>query len=191
MCSCERQQDLRLSATHAEPPQDHGISVRARGCPQDNAGSVPSAPGAMPVPVLEEAPAPAAAAPVAKGSKRKLADREPAGKQSSGESRALFVSALRFHGACITVSSTWHVYLLHGGTPLRTASFLTEQAHSMYINRSAHLREWHICAPFVVQGREMPSSLDSVLSVTLLEAAPSCPAVTTVAKAALVRAPQT
>ena len=64
----------------------------ARGCPQDNAGSVPSAPGAMPVPVLEEAPAPAAAAPVAKGSKRKLADREPAGKQSSGESRALFVT---------------------------------------------------------------------------------------------------
>ena len=47
---------------------------------QDNAGSVPSAPGA-PVPVPEEAPPPPAAA---KGSKRKLAEREPAGKQPSG-----------------------------------------------------------------------------------------------------------
>ena len=45
---------------------------------------MPSAPGAMPVPVPEEAPAPA----TAKGSKRKLADREPAGKQASGASQS-------------------------------------------------------------------------------------------------------
>ena len=58
----------------------------------------------MPVPVLEEAPPPATAAAAAatapKGSKRKLADREPAGKQASGASQARS-GPLHSLGACL------------------------------------------------------------------------------------------